>query len=138
MECASWHGDCTRIATMKKIAGLDRALSPQARAVLRAFDDAQGRAIGFLLSSGAFPEVTEAGSEKLHDIVHALANRHFDRRRLDRALRSSLRRATGSAESVDRVEAALTAILATETKAAYVFGLAAGLGLGSLGDSLRR
>ena len=43
-----------------------------------------------------------------------------------------------SAEAVRDISGALNALLATETTAAYVFGLAAGLSLDSLGETLKR
>ena len=92
---------------------------------------------GFLLSCGFLPEVSEAGSDTLHRLVHDLASRHLGRSRHDRALRASLR-AISSAASRDRLEREFTALLAAETTAAYVFGLAAGLGVGSLQDCLKR
>jgi hypothetical protein len=123
---------------MKNLPGLDGELTPQARAVMRAFSDAQTRAAGFILSSGVFPEVNESSSERLLNVIRGLASRHLDQKRLDRALRSALSRCARSPEARDTIEAALNALLATETTAAYVFGLAAGLSLASLGESLKR
>ena len=123
---------------MKILSGLNGDLTPQARAVLRAFTDAQTRATGFLLSTGVFPEVSESGSEKLHTIVRDLASRHLNQKRLERTLRGALKRGVASARSRDRVEAALNALLDSETTAAYVFGLAAGLSLASFGDNFKR
>lgn len=112
-------------------------ITPQARAVLRAFTDAQTRAAGFLLSTGVFPEVSEPGSERLHTIVRELAARHLDQRRADRALRTALSRGCRALEARDQIEGALSALLSSETKAAYLFGLAAGLQLGSIADTLK-
>jgi hypothetical protein len=122
---------------MKVPPGMDGDLTPQARAVLRAFTDAQTRAAGFLLSTGVFPEISESGSEKLSSIVHDLAARHLDQRRADRALRTALNRACRALETRDQIEGPLNALLSAETKAAYLFGLAAGLQLGSLADTLK-
>jgi hypothetical protein len=122
---------------MKVPPGMDGDLTPQARAVLRAFADAKTRAAGFLLSTGVFPEVSESGSEKLHTIVRDLAARHLDQRRADRALRVALNRACSALETRDQIEGPLNALLSAETKAAYLFGLAAGLQLGSIADTLK-
>ena len=122
---------------MKILPGLDVDLTPQARAVLRAFTDAQTRATGFLLSTGVFPEVSESGSEKLHTIVRDLASRHLNQKQLERTLRAALKRGVAAGQSRDRVEAALNALLDSETTAAYVFGLAAGLSLASFGDNFK-
>jgi hypothetical protein len=122
---------------MKVPPGMDGDLTPQAQAVLRAFADAQTRAAGFLLSTGVFPEVSESGSEKLHTVVRELAARHLDQGRADRALRAALTRGCRALEARDQIEGALHALLSSETKAAYVFGLAAGLQLGSLAETLK-
>jgi hypothetical protein len=122
---------------MKVPPGMDGDLTPQARAVLRAFTDAQSRARGFLLSSGVFPDVSESGSEKLHSLIRDLAARHLDQKKADRALRSALTRGCRALESRDPIESALNSLLASETTAAYVFGLAAGLSLASAGEWLK-
>ncbi len=122
---------------MKILPGLDRDLSPEGRAVMRAFGDAQTRAAGFLMSAGIFPEVSESSSDKLHSAVRDIAARHLDQRRLDRVLRAALQRGARSAESRDQIESALNALLDSEATAAYLFGLAAGLSLASAGDWLK-
>ena len=111
-------------------------LNPRARGVVRAFYEARGMAPGFLLSCGLFPEVSEPGTDRLHRIVHDLASRHLGRNGHARALRGSLR-SVSPAASRDRLEREFTALLASETTAAYIFGLAAGLGIGSLQDCLK-
>jgi hypothetical protein len=123
---------------VKILPGLNGDLTPQARAVLRAFADAQTRAAGFVLSSGVFPEVSESGDERLLGIVRDLASRYLGQKRRERALRASLSRGARSTKARDRIEADLNALLASETTAAYVFGLAAGLSLTSIEDSLKR
>jgi hypothetical protein len=123
---------------MKMLPGMDGDLTPQARAVLRAFTEARASATGFLLSTGVFPEISESGSEKLHRIVRDLAGRHFNQKRIERRLRASIQACISSPRSRDQVEAALNALLDSETIAAYVFGLAAGLSVASLDDALRR
>jgi hypothetical protein len=83
---------------MKKLRGLDGNLTPQARAVMRAFADAQRRAAGFLLSTGVFPDVSEAGGERLLNMIRDLASRHLDQKQADRALRVALGRGARSSE----------------------------------------
>ena len=123
---------------MKVLPGMDGDLTPQARAVLRAFTEAQTSAVGFLISTGVFPEISESSTEKLHHIVRDLAGRHLNQKTLERRLRTAIQRCIASPKSRDQVEAALNALLDSETIAAYVFGLAAGLSLASMGDVLRR
>jgi hypothetical protein len=123
---------------IKDTFGLNGSLTPQAHAVVRAFVEARRKATGFLLACGVFPEVNESCSERLHGIVHDLASDHLDRKRHARALRAALRQSVRSAESRDLIDQQLTALLASEATAAYIFGLAAGLHVGSLGKRLRR
>jgi len=123
---------------MKILPGMDGNLTPQARAVLRAFTEAQASATGFLLSTGVFPEISESSTEKLHRIVRDLAGRHFNQKRIERRLRTSIQSCISSPKSRDQVEAALNALLDSEGIAAYVFGLAAGLSLASFGDHFKR
>jgi hypothetical protein len=123
---------------MKMLPGMDGDLTPQARAVLRAFTEAQASAIGFLLSTGVFPEISESSTERLHRIVRDLAGRHFNQKRIERKLRAAIQGCIASPRSRDQVESALNALLDSEAIAAYIFGLAAGLSLTSLDDHLRR
>lgn len=116
--------------------GLNGSLNARARAVVKAFLEARRRAPAFLLSCGVFPEVSEPGSDKLHSIVHELSIRHLNGRRHDRALHAALHRCGTSAESRDQLEQELNALLTAETTAAYVFGLAAGLSVRKLEDTL--
>jgi hypothetical protein len=116
--------------------GLNGSLNARARSVVKAFMDARRRAPAFLLACGVFPEVSEPGSDKLHSIVHELSRRHLNGRRHDSALRAALRRCEASAEVRDRLEQDLNALLTAETTAAYVFGLAAGLSVRKLHDTL--
>lgn len=106
-------------------------LTPQGRAVVDALSDARAASTGFLLSCGLLPEVNEACTEGLHDQVHALSERHFDRERTVRDLRGALTQHLGD-EAVEQVTQLVTSLLTADTTAAYLFGLAAGLGLGSL------
>ncbi len=116
--------------------GFNGSLNARARAVVKAFIDARRRAPAFLLSCGVFPEVSEPGTEKLHDIVHELSLRHLNGRHCDAALRKALHRCGTSTEARDRLEQELNALLTAETTAAYVFGLAAGLSVRTLEDTL--
>ena len=122
---------------MKILPGVDGELTPQARAVLRAFTEAQTLATGFLVSAGVFPEISESGTVKFHRIVRDLAGRHFDQKRSERRLRAAIQACIASPKSRDQVEAALNALLDSEAIAAYVFGLAAGLSLTSFGDNFK-
>ena len=117
--------------------GMDGDLTPQARAVLRAFTEAQARAAGFLISTGVFPEVSESGSERLHTIVRELAARHLNQTKNGRALDAALTKNCPALDARDDIEGAFNALLSAETKAAYVFGLAAGLALGSMAETLK-
>jgi hypothetical protein len=107
-------------------------LTPAGRAVVDALADAREASTGFLLACGLLPEVNEACTEGLHDQVHALAERHFQRERAVATLRGALaERGLGDAD-VEHIAHLVTAIATADTTAAYLFGLAAGLGLGSL------
>ena len=116
--------------------GFNGSLNARARSVLKAFVDARRRAPAFLMACGVFPEVSEPGSDKLNKLVHELSLRHFNGGRHDRALRAALDRSGPSAETRDRLERELNALLTAETTAAYVFGLAAGLSVRKLEDTL--
>ncbi len=105
--------------------------APRARAVVEALLDARRRSTGFLLSCGPLPEVSESCTEALHDHVHALSQAHFDRQRALDDLRAALRQSGVTGPAFDAVDQTLTSLLAADTTAAYLFGLAAGLGLGS-------
>jgi hypothetical protein len=107
-------------------------LSPRARAVLDALGDARESSTTFLLSCGILPEVSESCTEGMHAHVHALSERHFERREALDELRASLARRGLDAHAIEDVEHLLTALLTADTTAAYLLGLAAGLGLGSL------
>lgn len=106
-------------------------LSPRGRAVVDALADARRASTGFLLACGLLPEVNEACTEGLHDHVHTLSERHFDRERIVAALRGVLTERLGE-DAVEQITQQVTTLLTADTTAAYLFGLAAGLGLGSL------
>jgi hypothetical protein len=107
-------------------------LTPRGQAVVDALADARHASTGFLLSCGLLPEVNEACTEGLHDQVHALSERHFDRTRAVDELRGALAEHGLEDDDVEHISHIVTALLSADTTAAYVFGLAAGLGLGSL------
>ena len=107
-------------------------LTPRGHAVVAAFLEARKASTGFLLSCGLLPEVSESCTEGMHHHVHRLADGHFARKdtleRLDGVLRGH-----GLSDSVvESINHEITELLAADTTAAYLFGLAAGLGLGSL------
>ena len=107
-------------------------LPPRGRAVVEAFLAARRASTGFLLSCGLLPEVSEACTEGLHDHVHALAEAHLGRARAVEDVRAALQRGGLRGDTLDEAQHAVTALVTTDTTAAYLFGLAAGLGLGSL------
>jgi hypothetical protein len=107
-------------------------LPPRPRAVVEAFATARTASTGFLLSCGLLPEVSESCSESLHREVQTLSEKHFDRERLIKQLHEVLRARGLPEDAADDVENALAPLLSADTTAAYLFGLAAGLGLGSL------
>jgi hypothetical protein len=128
----------------RRASGVASGLTPQARAVLRAFRDARHSAPGFVLSCGILPEVSESASDRLHGIVHALAEGHLGKRQRLKALQGILRRLApvnkaatkrrSGMDVVDEIESQLTALLALEATAAYVFGLSVGLAIRALPD----
>ena len=107
-------------------------LTPRGRAVVDALADARTASTGFLLSCGLLPEVNEACTEGLHDQVHALSEKHFDRAKAVADLRGALATRGLGADDVEQITHLVTSLLAADTTAAYLFGLAAGLGLGTL------
>ena len=133
-------------AKSTKAKGLGRGLSPQAKAVMRAFRLAKFSAPGFVLSCGVFPEISESASDRLHSIVHNVAVRQLQKDRHLRALQKRVHQLAakanghkpGSADLIDRADTHLTALLASEATAAYLFGLAVGLAIRSLPERLDR
>jgi hypothetical protein len=113
---------------------------------MEAFRLAKFSAPGFVLSCGIFPEVSESASDRLHSIVHEVATRRLDKARLTRALQKRVqqlastrpRKRLSRADIIDRIDADLTAVLAAEATAAYLFGLSVGLAVRSLPDRLER
>ena len=117
-------------------------LSPPAAAVMKAFRRAKSSAPRFMSACGIFPEVSESASDRLHPIVHDLAMRQLNQGRHFRALDRRLQQLARSARSprdrelVDQIGAELTAILAAEATAAYLFGLSVGLTVRTLPEQL--
>jgi len=115
-----------------------------ATAVMRAFRSAKFAAPRFMSSSGIFPEISEAASDRLHPIVHKLAVKQLNQGRHLRALQRQLQRLTSRQQTrkedqralMERISAELTAILAAEATAAYLFGLSVGLTVRTLPDRL--
>jgi hypothetical protein len=121
-----------------------RRLDTAGAAVMRAFRSAKFVAPKFMSSSGIFPEVSEAASDRLHPIVHDLAVKQLNQGRHFRALQRQLHQLVSRTESrrlnqrevMERISAELTAVLAAEATAAYLFGLSVGLTVRSLPDRL--
>jgi hypothetical protein len=107
-------------------------LPARGRAVVDALAEARAASTGFLLSCGLLPEVNEACTEGLHDRVHTLSERHFERARLVDELRGALSGRGLVDDAVEQITHLVTSLLSADTTAAYLFGLAAGLGLTSL------
>ncbi|HYB94383.1 MAG TPA: hypothetical protein VEC39_05390 [Vicinamibacterales bacterium] len=113
---------------------------------MRAFRSAKYVAPQFMSSCGIFPEVSESASDRLHPIVHGLAIKQLNQGRHFRALQRQLHRLAASADSrklnqrqlMDRISNELTAVLAAEATAAYLFGLSVGLTVRSLPERLDR
>jgi len=121
-----------------------RRLDTASSAVMRAFRSAKFAAPRFMSSSGIFPEVSEAASDRLHGIVHQLAVKQLNQGRHHRALQRQLRqlasrptaRKLNQRELMDKISVELTAILAAEATAAYLFGLSVGMTVRTLPDRL--
>ena len=120
-----------------------RPLSSRARAVMKAFRAARSSAPQFMCACGIFPEVSESASDGLHEIVNELATNSLRKRqhlaalqkRIDRLLDS--RTGTQShRELFDQISTDLTALLASEATAAYLFGLSVGLTVHSLPERI--
>jgi hypothetical protein len=111
---------------------------------MRAFRSAKFAAPRFMSSSGIFPEISEAASDRLHPIVHELAVKQLNQGRHFKALERQIHRLCNAAggrklnqrELMDRISNELTAVLAAEATAAYLFGLSVGLTVRSLPDRI--
>jgi hypothetical protein len=104
---------------------------------MRAFGKARQAAPGFVISCGILPEVSEAATERLHNIVRDVAEQLNGQRPLG-AIQRRLRQGAASARDIDRSERDLTALIGAETTAAYLFGLCVGLAIHALPDKLTR
>jgi hypothetical protein len=109
---------------------------------MKAFRAAKDSAPRFMSACGIFPEVSESASDHLHPIVHELAVKQLDQGRHLRALQRRIQRLARSARSqadrdnVEQISAELTAVLAAEATAAYLFGLSVGLTVRTLPERL--
>lgn len=127
---------------LRATAKTGRRLMAPARAVMRAFRSAKYAAPQFMSSCGIFPEVSESASDHLHPIVHDLAVKELDQDRHLRALQRRLRQLARTAGKLNRrdllddVNAELTAVLASQATAAYLFGLSVGLTVRSLPERI--
>lgn len=125
---------------------LRRSLTAPARAVMQAFRLAKFSASPFMSSCGIFPEVSESASYRLHAIVNEVATRRLKKGKYLRDLRKRLHqlgtarngRKRAPADIVDLIDTDVTALLACEATAAYLFGLSVGLNVRSLPERLNR
>lgn len=131
-----------RRSRMKKLQPR-RGLTGPAKAVMQAFRMCKSTAPQFMSSSGIFPEISETASDRLHDIVNDVATRRLSKARYVRAIQKQLQRLAKAADPrqrpghlVDRIGTDLTALLAAEATAAYLFGLSVGLTVRSLPERL--
>ncbi len=121
-----------------------RVVSRSAKAVMKTFRSAKSAAPRFMSTCGVFPELSESATDKLHSIVHDLATKQLNQGRHLRSLRKRLHQLTltrsrrASAELVDNIGSDLTAVLASEATAAYLFGLSVGMTVRSLPERLDR
>lgn len=136
------------MARWKRTRRLARAVRGQpagARAVMGAFRLARFSAPTFVSACGVFPEVSESASDQLHAIVNEVATRRLNKARHIRALQQKLRRLATAAgprhragDLMERITSDLTALLAAEATAAYLFGVSVGMSLRTLPDRIDR
>lgn len=112
---------------------------------MKAFRSAKNSAPNFMSACGIFPEVSESATDRLHSIVNELAMRQLHKGRHLRALQrrvqqlaSTRQRKQTAAELVDGIGTELTALLASEAIAAYLFGLSVGMTVRTLPERLER
>jgi hypothetical protein len=112
---------------------------------MKAFRSAKSTAPQFMSTCGIFPEVSESASDRLHDIVNSLAMRQLNKGRHLRALHRRIEKLTSAgkgkqsaAEIADGFNTDLTAVLASEAIAAYLFGLSVGMTVRTLPERLDR
>jgi hypothetical protein len=103
---------------------------------MRAFRLAKFSAPPFMSACGVFPEVSESASDRLHAIVNDVATRRLSKGRYLRDLHRRLNQLVAPGHKgkravhddlVDRIGRDLTALLASECTAAYLFGLSVGM-----------
>ena len=111
-------------------------LTDRGRAVLDAFLAARTASTELILSCGLLPEVNEACTEGVHHHVHALANRFFDRAAAAERLSALLRAHGLPGDTLDAVDHEVMLLLTADTTAAYLLGLATGIGVGSIDQRL--
>jgi hypothetical protein len=127
----------------KRLRKVGRSMSAPGQAVMRAFRLAKFSAPPFMSTCGIFPEVSEQASDRLHTIVNDVATRRLNKGRIVRALQRKLQRLAASASSgprskelVDGIGSDVTALLASEATAAYLFGLSVGMTVRTLPERL--
>lgn len=122
-----------------------RRLTAPARAVMQAFRLAKFSAPPFMSACGVFPEVSESASDRLHAIVNEVATRRLNKGRHIRALQNRVQKLAAAARPakrsrtlVERINSDLTALLASEATAAYLFGLSVGMTVRTLPERFDR
>ena len=134
-----------RTTQSKRLRTAKRKLTAPAKAVMQAFRLARFSAPPFMSSCGIFPEVSESASDSLHSIVNEVATRRLNKRRHFRALHRKIQQLATAANPkkrskrlVERIGNDLTALLASEATAAYLFGLSVGMQVRALPERLDR
>ena len=119
----------------KRLRKAGRSMTTSAKAVMQAFRLAKFSAPPFMSACGVFPEVSESASDRLHAIVNDVATRRLNKgrylrdfqRRVQQLAKAGPARRRSPAELVDRIGTDMTALLACEATAAYLFGLSVGM-----------
>ena len=121
----------------KRKTGLGTSLTPQGRAVMRAFGKARQAAPGFVISCGVLPEVSEAASERLHNIIRQVAEQLNGQRPLG-AIQRRLRNSAASAREIRSQRARSDSAHRRRNDGGVPFGLSVGLAIHALPDKLTR
>jgi len=123
-----------RTTQSKRLKTAKRRLKAPAKAVMQAFRLAKFSAPPFMSTCGIFPEVSESASNRLHSIVNEVATRRLNKGRHIRALHRKIQQLAAatspkkrSKQLIERIGNDLTALLASEATAAYLFGLSVGM-----------
>jgi hypothetical protein len=110
---------------------------------MQAFRLAKFAAPPFMSSCGIFPEVSESASDRLHSIVNDVATRRLKKGRHIRALQRKIHQLVAASkpakkrhDMIDRISGDITALLAAEATAAYLFGLSVGMTVRTLPERL--